>query len=263
MVARTELEIVWDGPVKGLEFHRISLTKFGPALELLMTAVRRIASQKLQDAIEPTEGGNVKSAANQLDIELAQTREASGGFSTVITFEVSDLPQSLLINQIPELVGRELLESIRSEANGIHRNTAVRNYLRSLPKELTLQDYKLHENGRAIDHVELGSVLLLDEIDEPLPAIIRWRGRVTGVGFEPGKFEVKIEGNDGMQVAALATESQVADALRMRSEDVEALTLTTASGSRLLSIESGSMRVKRPNLDDIFAKWAETFRALA
>ncbi len=263
MVARTELEIIWDGPVKGLEAHRVSLTKFGPALDLLMKAARRIASQKLQDAIEPTIVGRLKTAANNLDIELAETQKGSGGFSTVITFEVPDSSQSLLFNQLPELVGKELLESIRSEAEGTHRNIAVRNYLRSLPKELTRQYYTLHENGRAIDHVELRSVSLPAEVEEPLPELNKWHGRVTGVGFEPGRFEVKIKGQDGTQVTAFSTENQVADALKMRSGDVEALTITTPNGNRLLILENDEMRVTRPTLDDIFAKWGDTYRALA
>ena len=263
MAARTELKIVWDGPVKGLDVHRVSLTKFGPALGLLMTAARRIASQKLQDAAEPTRVGRLLKAAENLDIELGETVKGSGGFATVITFEAPDTAQSLMFNQIPELVGKELLESIKSEASGTHRNSHVRNYLRSLPKELTRQDYDLHENGRSILHVELRSVSLPEEINEPLPELRKMRGRVTGVGFDPGRFEVKIRGEDGSQVTAFSTEAQVLDALAMRAGEVDALTLASADGNKLIMLENEFKQTKRPTLDDIFLKWGDTYRALA
>lgn len=91
----------------------------------------------------------------------------------------------------------------------------------------------------------------------------KWQGRITGVGFEPGKFEVKIKGSEGAQMTALSTEAQVNSALKMRSGQVEALTLTNADGTRLLILENEETRVKRPTLDDIFAKWGDTYRALA
>lgn len=262
MIARTELEIIWDGPVKGLAEHRISLAKFAVALDLLMKAARRIASQKLQDALEPTSTGRLAAASTNLDIEITGVKGNSSGFSTVITFEVPDSSgQELLFNQLPELVGLELLESIESEAKGTLRNTAVRKYLGALPRELTRQNYNLHENGRAIREVNLSTVSLAN-IPDTLPAFISQHGRIAGVGFDP-RWEVRVRGEGGAQVTALATEKQVNMALKMRSQEVDVLAVSSAAGNRLVVIENDEMRKKRPTLDELFDKWEETFRALA
>ena len=262
MTARTELEIVWDGPVKGLADHRVSLTMFGQALDLLMKAARRIASQKLTDALEPADTGRLASSAKNLDIEITAVKQGSGGFATFLTFEIPDSSQALLFNQLPESVGIELLDAIHSEANGTHRNSAVRNYLKALPKELTRQTYRLHENGRPIRNVEV-SKLQLPEQQSPLPAFVLAEGRVAGVGFDPGRCEVRIKGEDGFQLSAAATARQVDQALGLRSQNVHVVAVTTAAGARLLTIETDTMRVKRPSLDDLFDQWEETYRALA
>jgi len=262
MTARTELEIVWDGPIKGLAEHRVSLTMFGEALDLLMKAARRIASQKLTDALEPAVTGRLATEAKKLDIEIAGIKKGSGGFSTLITFETPDTSQTLLFNQLPELVGMELLEAIEQEAQGNLRNTAVRKYLRSLPKELTRQSYNLHENGRSIRSVDLSHVSLPEQ-EDPLPCFIATRGKISGVGFDPGRWEVKVKGEEGTQVVAIATEDQVSKALEMRPQEVHVLAVSSAAGNHLIVLENEAMRNRRPTLEDLFDKWDETFRALA
>jgi hypothetical protein len=235
---------------------------FGPALDLLMKAARRIASQKLTDALEPVDRGRLAASAKNLDIEITGVKEGSSGFSTLITFEAPDTSQVLLFSQLPEHVGLELLEAIESEAKGNHRNTAVRNYLKSLPKQLTKQVYNLHENGRAIRRVDIGSVSLPEQ-ESPLPAFIKAQGKISGVGFEPGRWEVKVKGEEGTQVTALATETQVNRALEMRAQPVRLLALSSAAGTKVLVIENEEVRTNRPSLSDIFDKWDATFRALA
>jgi hypothetical protein len=262
MAARTELEITWDGPIRGLDAHRVSLTAFGPALDLLMKAARRIASQRLTDALEHADTGRLASSAKNLDIEITGVREGSAGFSTLITFEPPNSSQATLFNELPERVGVELLEAIESEARGDHRSAAVRNYLRALPRELTKQVYNLHENGREIRRVDIGALALPDQ-EEALPAFIEAEGRISGVGFDPGRWEVKVKGEEGAQVIASATQAQVDTALEMRSQNMRVLALTSAAGTKLLVLETEEMGRKRASLEDIFDKWDEAFRALA
>lgn len=260
MAARTELEIVWDGPVKGLEAKRVSLTHFGQALDLLMKAARRIASQKLTNALEDTKVGRLAAASQNLDIEIDGIKKASSGLSTVITFDIADATQSVLFNQLPELVGLELLDAIEAESRGIHRNTAVRTYLGALPRSLSRQEYNLYENGRSVRRVEIAH-LDLPEVPEPLPMLVQVNGRITGVGFDPGKWEVKVKGSE--QVVAIASEEQVNTALNLRAEEVRTLSVRDAESTRLLVIELNDNRYRRPSLEDIFDKWDATFKALA
>jgi hypothetical protein len=259
---RTELDITWDGPVKDLAENRVSLSAFGPALELLMRAAQRIASQKLTAALEPAETGRLVSSAKNLDIEIAGVKKGSGGFSTVISFEAPNSSQAVLFDELAASVGVELLESIESEARGEHRNAAVRNYLKALPKALTKQIYDLHENGREVRRIDIGTVSLPEQ-EQPLPTFIEAEGRISGVGFDPGRWEVKIKGEEGAQVTASATETQVNRAFEMRSQNVRVLALASADGTKLLVLENEEMRRKRPTLNDIFDEWDATFRAPA
>lgn len=262
MADRTELKITWDGPVKGLEAHRVSLSSFGPALALLVAAARRIASNTITNAVEPAESGRLAAAAKNLDIEISGVIEGSGGFDALLTFEAPNTLQAEMFNQFAESVGIELLESIRAESEGKQRNAAVRKYLQALPQELTRQEYNLHEAGRSIRDVRIGKMDLPKLLAEPLPSLVETKGRITGVGFDP-RWEVKVKGEGVNQVTAMATENQVNKALEMRTRDVRALVVSSATGNRLLVIEDEEMQKNRPTLDQIFDRWDATFRTLA
>ena len=47
----TRLEIQYDGTVPGLNEHRLSLSAFGPSLNALLRAIRRIATNMVGDAL--------------------------------------------------------------------------------------------------------------------------------------------------------------------------------------------------------------------
>lgn len=261
MTTQTQLEITWDGPVKGLAEHRVSLAAFGPALGLLVTAARRIASNAITNAMEPADTGRLAVAAKNLDIEITGIIEGSGGFSTLLTFDSPGSTQVEMFNQLAENVGIELVESIKAESEGTHRNAAVRNYLQALPQALTHQKYNLHDNGRVIRDVRIGKMDLPKLLAQPLPVFLEVQGRIAGVGFDP-RWEVKVRGEGINQVVASATEPQVNTALEIRSSGVRALAISSAAGTRLLVLEDKDKQ-ERPSLDQIFDKWDVTFRALA
>jgi hypothetical protein len=262
MADRTELKITWDGPIKGLDKHRLSLNAFSLALVQLVAAARRIASNLATNAAEPSESGRLAAAARNLDIEITGIVEGSSGINALLTFEAPNTSQVEMFNAFAENVGIELLESIRAESEGKQRNAAVRKYLQALPEQLTRQEYNLCDNGRTIRDVSFGKMDLPKLMLEPLPFLIETHGKITGVGFEP-RWEVKVKGEGANQVTAMATENQVNMALDMRSRDIRALFVSSTTGNRLLVIEDEKMQLRRPTLDQIFDRWDETFRALA
>ena len=262
MTSQIQLKITWDGPVKGLEQHRVSLEAFGGALALLVAAVRRIASNLLSNAAEPAQSGRLAAAAKNVDILITETVKGSGGFETILEFDLPVSAQAELFSRLPENVGIELLAGIEAESAGTERNLAVRRYLQALPSGLTFQHYDLHENGRSIKNVKVGRMDLPKLLSEPLPSLFPVDGRVTGVGFEP-RWEIKVRGENGSQVTASASEKQVNHALALRSEPVHALALNSEAGSRLLVLHRGAAVRPKPDVADIFDRWDATFRALA
>jgi len=258
----TQLKIVWSGPLKSLEEHRVSLSAFGEALKLLLVAARRIASNIVSEAVSPAETGRLASEANQIDIEIGGILEGSSGISALMTFQRPGDQQQPLFNQLTENVGIVLLEAIDAERQGHLSNKSVRYYLQALPSVLTSQRYDLHENGRKIKSVSFGSMKLPDSILE-LPSVSEIKGRVIGVGFEPGKPEVRIKSEE-IQISIPATSKQVEQALDFRTSTVRALWLKNGVKSKLLRLEEADLPWYRPDADvHVYGKWDVLFRRLA
>ena len=262
MAANAELAITWDGPVKGLAAHRVSLNEFGDALTALVAAARRIASNLVMNAAEPAESGRLAALAKHIDIEIAGVVKGSGGFTTFLTLENPASPQAEMLNRLVGNVGRELLESIEAESSGTQRNAAVRKYLQYLPKALTHQVYDLREDGQSLKTVTIGKMNLPALMMDPLPSLVEMNGRIGGVGFEP-RLEVRLRGEGGQQMVATATDKQVSQALDMRSQESRALAISDSGGTRLVLLERQPTDRKKLTLDEIFDQWDETFRALA
>lgn len=264
MAVNIQLDIKWDGPISGLSDHRLSLTAFGPALEKLLTAAKRIASNTLTRAGEPSETGRLAKLAHSIDIQIGGITEGSSGIATLVTFDAPSLYQNDLFFSLPEKVGLELVDSIEAESRGEYRNSAVRQFLAALPRTLTSHNYKLHENGRLIKDVTLGEVNL-PEGTLLLPYLQEIVGMVTGVGFDPGRDEVRLKSDDAQQVTAVADVQQVNKALGLRHEKVRALVLQQPElGARLLRLtESESRRDVYSEDEYIFGRWDRAFQELA
>lgn len=261
MIRQTQLEITWDGPIPSLAEQRISLSLFGPALNHLLVATRRIASNMVSKALEPAETGRFANEARQVDVEIAGVLNNSSGVSAVLTFQSPDAQQPLF-NQLTEAVGVEFLESIEEEANGHLKNSSVRRYLQALPYALTRQKYFLHENGRAIKTVVVGAMNLA-RIGFNLPELREVTGRVSGVSFSPAPDEVRIRSDVG-HVTALASPQNVQRALDLRETVVRAVIVSEQTGDRLLSLEDTSLPRYRPDPEYfLFKKWEKALRELA
>jgi hypothetical protein len=261
-----QLRIRWDGDVKGLAEHRISLAAFGQPLAYLLQALRRIATQMVSNAVdaEHPKFGRFTNQARQLDIELAKMEEGSGGFDALISF--SQPPDELpLFWDVPERATIELLDSIDQERQSIPRNSAVRRYLSSLPREVHKQLYEFHENGLVKKRVEFGDIDVA-EVPPDLPSLVQYEGSIVGVGFEPGRSEVRIK-SDTATPSLDATDTQVDMALQMRRAKIRVLGVHDGKRSRLLQMA----RARDPKFkmtpeavkEHIFDKWAEAFEQLS
>jgi len=268
------LEIFWDGRVPGLAEHRLSLDAFGQALNLLLVAYRRIASNMLAQATSDT--GRLRDAAKSIDLELVEIKEGSGGISAACVthglyglLENEDLFQKKLFDAglFDSLAGRAataLLADIEAEANGHARNAAVRNYLRALPDGLTGQKYAYFENGHSRE-IAIGSMQLPEGPPE-MPVIHERLYVVVGVGFAPGESYVRLKGVDET-VQCEATAEQVSAALELRFGSVNAFIVRQGRKARLLRLRKAGEELPplSPEHEEnlIFGKWNELLRRLA
>jgi hypothetical protein len=263
MAEQVQLDITWDGPVSGLAEHRLSLSAFGPALEKLLMAAKRIASNLVTNAGEPSETGRLAKLAHAIDIEVKGVKEGSSGIASLLTFDAPVSYQPTLFGSLPERTGTELLDAIQAESQGQFRNNLVRHFLRALPPGLSKQNYRLYEGNRIIREVQLGQVKLPEGMLD-LPYLEEVVGMVTGVGFDPGRDEVRIRTDNATHVTAIAVSEQVENALTLRHEKVRALLLHSEIGSKLLTLEDNDAR--RPAYSEekyIFDRWDAAFRVLA
>lgn len=71
---RAELNIVWDGDGPGLSEHRLSVGALAKPLTLLLTAIRRIATNlatEASDSERGARGGRFSRLAEEIDLQLS------------------------------------------------------------------------------------------------------------------------------------------------------------------------------------------------
>jgi hypothetical protein len=261
----SELKIRWDGDVPGMAEHRLSLAQFGDALANLVAALRRIATQMVSTAEgEHPKTGRFAGVARQLDIEISAIEGNSTGVNGVVTF--TPPPDMLpLFVDLPERATTELLDSIERESKGQAANWAVRKYLQSLPQGLHRQLYEFNENGTTKKLVEIGDVRLA-EFPGELPSLREHEGVIVGVGFEPGRTEVRLR-TDSSSPNLDATSEQVDMALTMRKGKVRVLGVNDGKRTRLLRlIDAAKPRFAMTDADveeQIYRRWSGVLARLA
>ena len=264
MAEPTIIKIVFDGTVPGLSDHRLSLGVFGEPLSNLLKALRRIANTAISEAIgkSPSNVGRLPEMIRQLDIELISLVPGSGGIEGQITIN-TPLGETQPLFDVAEWSANQLLDAIDEERRGNLRNEQVRTYLKSLPSGLTHQAYSLwRDNTTRIREVEFGTADLSAEV-YGLPYLIEIVGKVTGVGFEPGRNQVRFITDQG-EMTVGATSQHVEYALENRPNSIRALILIQPEIRRLLSIQLE--KEKRIPLDTeafIFQRWGELLQKLA
>jgi hypothetical protein len=261
----TQLRIRWDGDVQGIAEHRLSLANFGQPLALLLHALRRIATQMVSTAVDRPKFGRFANLARQLDIQVIDVEGNSTGIDAVVSF--TPPPDMLpLFGDVAERAVSELLDSIKLESDGTVRDSAVRGYLQSLPLGVHKQLYELHDNGLVKKSVDIGD-LKLSGMPPELPYLRTIEGDIVGVGFEPGRNEVRIKPESG-NIAALGSSAEIVDqALDMRHNKVRTLAVHTSKGTRVISLKRASdprfrfdPKVARTQ---IFERWDNVLRELS
>ncbi len=260
-----EIRIHFDGDVAGVEAHRLSISAFGKPLEQFLSALRRTASQLVSQAVdsEAPDVGRFNNIARQLDIEIEGIGEGSVVLKAVLPYRHAEgeLP---LFADLPKRAAELLFDGIERESRGETVSGAARRYLRTLPQGLTKQVYEIYEGGKMTKQVQIGSIALSAE-PEDLPFLREYAGNIVGIGFEPGKSEVRVKTASAV-TAIEALPSDIERALSLRNQPVQALAVHNAKGSRLLVLGSEIKREK-PDLkrasSAIFDQWGAVFAELA
>jgi hypothetical protein len=259
-----ELKIKWEGQAQGLPDKRLSLGAFGEPLTLLLAALRRIATNIVGNALEgrQTSVGRFANAARQLDIEIFDLVRDSSGFDGVITFTPPTGDNLPLFTDLAERAGGDLLDALEGESQGVARNSRVRDYLRSLPAGLSHQSYSLHRNGTILRQVSFGEALL-PEFPHDLPYIAHYQGDIVGVGFEPGRSEVRIKTESG-SVACFAEPEQVNKALALRGTKILAVAVVQGNAHRLLVLQDAKTPLPTSTRERaVYDRWQGVLRRLA
>jgi hypothetical protein len=261
----SELKIRWDGDIPGIAEHRLSLDAFAKPLDLLLAALRRIATQMVGSAIENEypKSGRFANIARWIDIEVRNVAKGSSGIDALVVFH--NPPDELnLWGDIPSRATIELLDAIEAESRQQLRNSAVRNYFRALPATLNRQVYE-YTNGTATKRVEVGRIDLTT-LPPDLPYLKELEGYVVGVGFEPGKPEVRIK-TEAMTTSLVSTSEAVDHALNLRNDRVRTLSVHIASRARLIGLNRSTdpRFVFTPEAveEHIFKRWDVLLERLA
>lgn len=262
-----ELKIRFEGTAPGLQEGRLSLGAFGDSLNILLASLRRIASNIVSDALntgQQARVGRLATEARHLDIEIKELITTSSGFDSVITLSTPQGELLPLFGDLAETATGELIESIYQESHGKLKNAQVRKYFTSLPAGIQRQSYVLHSNGQVMREVTIQDVNL-PEVPPDLPYLAEYKGNVVGVGFEPGKLEVKIRTAPATTIAFTATAPQVELALKCRNEVVHAMAVVEGGTRRLLKIRDIHTAAPAPPAQEtaIFERWAGLLRRLA
>jgi hypothetical protein len=259
-----KLRITWDGIVPGLESRRLSLGAFTPALRELLAAVRRIATDLERDAWPTADvqyAGALSKEAGKIDLQIVALT-ANSPVTLEIDVVLIEPPERPLIADLGEKAVSRFLNDLREEARGAAAHYKVRQFLKKLPAGLHTQRY-VHRNadGEVIREVDLGRVQI---VESPVgPHLLEISGEIVGVGFEPGKLEVRMKGVSGDHLTLSASAEQVEEALALRGNQVVALAVTESTRTRLLRFNAAPPLPSAERIQFIFSHWRETMHRLA
>jgi hypothetical protein len=246
-----------------LNAKRLSLGAFGEPLTLLLLALRRIATNIVAEAFDDRPPrGRLTSEAKRLDIEIGELIKDSSGFDGTITVATAPYNTQPLFD-LAESAGSQLLDALDSESHGIPRNSSIQKYLRALPTGINRQTYWLHKNGKPLREVTFGEPVFPD-LPVDVPYIAEYLGNIIGVGFEPGRFEVKIKPEDGGVVTLAATSDQVDSALSLRDTKARIIAVVHTNSHRLVVLQDAEKPLNRSTREAaVFEHWSGALARLA
>jgi hypothetical protein len=264
----TTLKVSYAGSTPGLENHRLSVSHFGEPLNKLVAALRRIASNMISQATEEVgaTGGRLAKNAQAIDVEIAAIEPGSVGLALVVVARLAG-GQGELFDNLPDRACADFVSCVESEAQGRTRSAVVRKYLQSLPSGLARQQYQLTRSDGSRIETSIEAVEIA-KIPAVPPSLDEIEGSIIGVGFEPGRWEVRIM--DSMTrnpVSCLASSKLVEDAIALRSKRIRVLTVSNGARVRLLRLQDADAppiqltEAQRHEL--VFGRWDELMRRLA
>lgn len=190
------LTITYGGDSEAIRRGSLSVAEFGPALNQLLTAVRRTASAVASGKEgRVSSRGSIADAAKLMDIHITGISHGSLIVQTDIV-DSSPVTDAYLfpkgdIERLPEITMIRLLEDMQAESEGKVRNDSVRKYLGLLPESVHHQRYTLTRGKELLVDFSVGQVELAD-CPPSLPNLDRIAGRVTALCVEEGKETVSI-----------------------------------------------------------------------
>ncbi|KYF48679.1 hypothetical protein BE08_30040 [Sorangium cellulosum] len=129
---------------------------------------------------------------------------------------------------------------------------------------MRVQRYRAYADGRLLADVQFGEPAL-----PPNPVqvarLLRLRGRIVSVGFDPGSSYVAIK-TSSRTVRCAASSEQVERALPLRQKDVVAAVLDGQKPSLVWILDAATPPPRIPiesTVEHLRTSWAETMRILA
>jgi hypothetical protein len=100
------------------------------------------------------------------------------------------------------------------------------------------------------------------------PSLDELEGTIIGVGFEPGRWEVRIVDSETRHpVSCLASSKLVEDAIALRSKRIRVLTVTSGGRVRLLRLQDADAPpielTEQQRQELVFGRWDDLMRRLA
>lgn len=268
---RTELHILWDGDVPGLNEHRLSMAAFAKPLQTLLQAARRVASNIVTEALDQSEvgarGGKYADAAKELDLELTVVEKGCARPHFVCTARPPPGTTGHLFDDLSAQTVNTLLDFIEDERKGTLRSGVVRKFLGSLPAGLTRQRYAHVQDGKEVRVIEFGQAAL-GELPSEVPYLTEVEGHLASATFEP-RPEIRLKdderGNTALQCAV--TPEDLERAIALRHEPVRAMVLVSEKGNRLLWLrgrdEAPPVMTPEQRSAHIMTRWDEVLQRLA
>jgi hypothetical protein len=265
----TKISIRFDGTTQGLADGRLSLGKFLPALNELLTALRRIGSNIVVAASEQSErggkGGRLAKDAEVLDLEIANVHHNCLVIEMVSTAHPRAGENQLLFNDLPEIAGEELLASLEAESKGRMRNKRVREYFAKLPAGIAKQRYELAVDGKPPRAVEITTIKAAQEA-ATLPGLREFVTKAEGVIFAKPQVRLRETGGNGQWY--VATQQQLDTVIANRTASLRVMVLFgDGVAPKILRLSVGEAEFPSTSREArhkrVFQDWSAVLKRLA
>lgn len=274
----TRIEVKFDGSVRGLERHRLSLEAFGDSFPQLVKSIRRCASAVLREEGRPGtlegssyggKGGRLAEEAKRIDVEIGSMEDGSLILSFFLTFASPATGATMDMfnhppSDLPQKTAVRFVQGIDSEARRLDTSSQpARKFLKSLPEDLTVQEYKVFQGEDLLYETNLGGVSL-EALPDDMPRVSLVTGLVTAVGFHPGNSKITIKPKKGPSISGATTPEQVDRALKCRGHSVRAVFVGLPSRWKLLRLDEVRTKpLSREERDEFLLKrWGSLLKRM-